>query len=180
MPAQPVNKWLVAVSIAFGSLMATIDSSIVNVALPHDPRRARRELQEITWISTGVHDRDGARHAADGLPRRRSSARSASTSRRWSLFVARLGAVRHRALARRCSSLWRILQGLGGGALQPTQQAILRQTFPPEEQGMAMALFSMVIMVGPAVGPVLGGYITDNYAGRGSSTSTCRSASSAS
>jgi DHA2 family multidrug resistance protein len=59
--------------------------------------------------------------------------------------------------------LWRILQGIGGGALQPTQQAILRQTFPPNEQGMAMAVFSMVIMVGPAVGPVLGGWITDNY-----------------
>ena len=59
---------------------------------------------------------------------------------------------------------YRVLQGLGGGALQPTQQAILRQTFPPAEQGMAMALFSMVIMVGPAIGPVLGGYITDNYA----------------
>jgi DHA2 family multidrug resistance protein len=59
--------------------------------------------------------------------------------------------------------LWRILQGVGGGALQPTQQAILRQTFPPSEQGMAMAVFSMVIMVGPAVGPVLGGWITDNY-----------------
>jgi DHA2 family multidrug resistance protein len=58
--------------------------------------------------------------------------------------------------------LWRIVQGLGGGALQPTQQAILRQTFPPAEQGMAMAVFSMVIMVGPAVGPVLGGWITDN------------------
>ena len=59
--------------------------------------------------------------------------------------------------------LWRIVQGLGGGALQPTQQAILRQTFPPDEQGMAMAMFSMVIMIGPAVGPVLGGWITDNY-----------------
>src|SRR6476620_11472472 len=59
--------------------------------------------------------------------------------------------------------LWRIVQGLGGGALQPTQQAILRQTFPPHEQGMAMAVFSMVIMVGPAVGPVLGGWITDDY-----------------
>ena len=59
--------------------------------------------------------------------------------------------------------LYRVIQGLGGGALQPTQQAILRQTFPPEEQGMAMAMFSMVIMVGPAVGPVLGGCITDNY-----------------
>src|SRR5678815_945018 len=59
--------------------------------------------------------------------------------------------------------LWRIVQGFGGGALQPTQQAILRQTFPPAEQGMAMAVFSMVIMVGPAIGPVLGGWITDQY-----------------
>jgi MFS transporter, DHA2 family, multidrug resistance protein len=58
---------------------------------------------------------------------------------------------------------YRILQGLGGGALQPTQQAILRQTFPPEEQGIAMAMFAMVVMIGPAIGPVLGGYITDNY-----------------
>jgi DHA2 family multidrug resistance protein len=59
--------------------------------------------------------------------------------------------------------IYRILQGLGGGALQPTQQAILRQTFPPQEQGIAMAMFAMVVMIGPAVGPVLGGYITDNY-----------------
>jgi DHA2 family multidrug resistance protein len=57
---------------------------------------------------------------------------------------------------------YRILQGFGAGALQPSQQAILRQTFPPEEQGMAMAIFSMVIMVGPAIGPTLGGWITDN------------------
>src|SRR2546421_6156775 len=59
--------------------------------------------------------------------------------------------------------LFRILQGLGAGALQPTQQAILRQTFPPKEQGMAMAMFAMVIMVGPAVGPSLGGYIVDHH-----------------
>ena len=58
----------------------------------------------------------------------------------------------------------RVLQGLGAGALQPTEQAILRQTFPPEEQGMAMALFGMAVVVGPAVGPALGGYIIDNYA----------------
>jgi hypothetical protein len=53
--------------------------------------------------------------------------------------------------------------GLGGGALQPTQQAILRQTFPPHAQGIAMAMFAMVVTIGPAIGPVLGGYITDNY-----------------
>jgi DHA2 family multidrug resistance protein len=59
--------------------------------------------------------------------------------------------------------LFRVLQGLGAGALQPTEQAILRQTFPPEEQGMAMALFGMAVIIGPAFGPTLGGYIVDNY-----------------
>src|SRR5215831_6986566 len=58
----------------------------------------------------------------------------------------------------------RALQGLGAGALQPTEQAILRQTFPPEEQGMAMALFGLAVVVGPAAGPALGGYILDNFA----------------
>jgi DHA2 family multidrug resistance protein len=58
---------------------------------------------------------------------------------------------------------FRILQGLGAGALQPTEQAILRQTFPPQEQGMAMAVFGMAVVLGPAFGPTLGGYIVDNY-----------------
>ena len=58
---------------------------------------------------------------------------------------------------------FRILQGIGAGALQPTEQAILRQTFPPQEQGMAMAVFGMAVVLGPAFGPTLGGYIVDNY-----------------
>src|SRR4029079_4880633 len=59
---------------------------------------------------------------------------------------------------------YRALQGLGAGALQPTEQAILRQTFPPKEQGMAMALFGLAVVVGPAAGPALGGWLLDNYA----------------
>src|SRR5258708_22236405 len=59
--------------------------------------------------------------------------------------------------------VFRVIQGLGAGALQPTEQAILRQTFPPQEQGMAMALFGMAVVLGPAFGPTLGGYIVDNY-----------------
>ncbi len=59
--------------------------------------------------------------------------------------------------------VYRVIQGLGAGALQPTEQAILRQTFPPKEQGMAMALFGMAVMLGPAIGPTLGGYIVDHY-----------------
>src|SRR4029079_16650397 len=59
--------------------------------------------------------------------------------------------------------VFRVLQGLGAGALQPTDKAILRQTFPPREQGMAMAVFGMAVVLGPAFGPTLGGYIIDNY-----------------
>src|SRR2546423_9292087 len=67
-------------------------------------------------------------------------------------------------MARSLSSLvsFRALQGLGAGALQPTEQAILRQTFPRKEHGMAMALFAMAVMLGPAFGPTLGGILVDN------------------
>ncbi|HEY1810739.1 MAG TPA: DHA2 family efflux MFS transporter permease subunit [Kofleriaceae bacterium] len=159
---QPVvNKWLVAVSIAFGSLMATIDSSIVNVALPNIRGELGASIEEITWISTAymiamvlVMPLTGFLGGFFGQKRVYIASMA--------LFVvgSALCGTAHTLSA---LVMYRILQGIGGGALQPTQQAILRQTFPPEEQGLAMAMYSMVIMIGPAVGPVLGGWITDNY-----------------
>lgn len=161
-PPAPVNKWLITVSIAFGSLMATIDSSIVNVALPNIRGELGASIQEITWISTAymiamvlVMPLTGFLGGFFGQKRVYLASMA--------LFVS-ASALCGTARSLPALILYRVLQGLGGGALQPTQQAILRQTFPPAEQGMAMALFSMVIMVGPAIGPVLGGYITDNYA----------------
>ena len=159
--AQPVNKWLVAVSIAFGSLMATIDSSIVNVALPNIRGELGASIQEITWIST-------AYMIAMVLVMPLTGFLGGFFGQKRVYLISMIVFVAGSALcgtARTLTTLvfYRILQGLGGGALQPSQQAILRQTFPPHEQGMAMAIFSMVIMVGPAVGPVLGGWITDNY-----------------
>lgn len=160
-PPREVNKWTVAVSIAFGSLMATIDSSIINVALPQIRGELGASLQEITWVSTAylvamvvVMPLTGFLGAFFGQKR---------------VYVASLvifvvgSALCGTARSLETLILWRVLQGLGGGALQPTQQAILRQTFPPKEQGMAMALFTMVIMIGPAIGPMLGGWLTDNY-----------------
>jgi len=61
---------------------------------------------------------------------------------------------------------FRVLQGLGGGALQPISQAILRETFPREKQGMAMAVYGMGVVLAPVIGPTLGGWITDNYTWR--------------
>jgi len=161
MSEPPVNKWVVAVSIAFGSLMATIDTSIVNVAMPQIRGELGASLQEITLITTGymiamvlVMPLTGFLGAMFGQKRVYVA----------SLVVFTIGSVLcGTARSLEMLVIWRIVQGLGGGALQPTQQAILRQTFPPEEQGMAMALFSMVIMIGPAVGPVLGGWITDSF-----------------
>ena len=158
----PVNKWLVTGSIAFGSLMAAIDSSIVNVALPKIRGTVGATVEEITWVSTSLHHRDGPGDAAHRVPRLvlRAEARLRLQPRRSSSSARRSAASRARC---RCSCVYRAIQGFGAGALQPTQQAILRQTFPPKEQGMAMAMFAMGIMIGPAVGPTLGGYIVDHY-----------------
>ncbi|MFT3693157.1 MAG: DHA2 family efflux MFS transporter permease subunit [Kofleriaceae bacterium] len=160
-PAAPVNKWLVATSIAFGSLMATIDSSIVNVALPNIRGELGASIQEITWIST-------AYMIAMVLVMPLTGFLGGFFGQKRVYLASMVLFVVGSALCGTARSLgalvfYRILQGLGGGALQPTQQAILRQTFPPEEQGIAMAMFAMIVMIGPAVGPVLGGYITDNY-----------------
>ena len=157
---RQAGKWTVAVSIAFGSLMATIDTSIVNVAIPQIRGQLGASLQEITWVTTAymiamvlVMPLTGFLGSFFGQKRVYLA----------SLILFTVGSVLcGTARSLEMLVLWRIVQGLGGGALQPTQQAILRQTFPPAEQGMAMAVFSMVIMVGPAVGPVLGGWITDN------------------
>jgi DHA2 family multidrug resistance protein len=160
--AEPgVNKWLVAVSIAFGSLMATIDSSIVNVAMPNIRGELGASIQEITWIST-------AYMIAMVLVMPLTGFLGGFFGQKRVYLLSMVTFVAGSALCGTARSLgalvvYRIIQGFGGGALQPTQQAILRQTFPPHEQGMAMALFSMVIMIGPAVGPVLGGFIIDDY-----------------
>ncbi len=157
----PVNKWLVAVSIAFGSLMATIDSSIVNVAMPNIRGELGASIQEITWIST-------AYMIAMVLVMPLTGFLGGFFGQKRVYLISMFTFVAASALCGTARSLpvlvfYRIIQGFGGGALQPTQQAILRQTFPAHEQGMAMAMFAMVVMIGPAVGPVLGGYITDNY-----------------
>ncbi len=156
-----VNKWLVTAAIAFGSLMAAIDSSIVNVALPEIRGTVGATIEEITWVSTAyiiatvlVMPLTGFLGSFFGQKRVYLA----------SLVLFVFGSALC-GMARTLPGLvvCRAIQGFGAGALQPTQQAILRQTFPPKEQGMAMAMFAMVIMIGPAVGPTLGGYIVDNY-----------------
>jgi DHA2 family multidrug resistance protein len=158
---KPVNKWLVTVSITFGTLMGAIDASIVNVAVPHLTGALGVTVEQITWVTTGF-----VIATVMVMPLTGFLARLFGQKRVYmtclALFIigsALCGMVRTLPLL----VVFRIFQGLGAGALQPTEQAILRQTFPPKEQGMAMALFGMAVVLGPAFGPTLGGYIVDNY-----------------
>jgi DHA2 family multidrug resistance protein len=161
IPRPKPNKWLVTVSITFGTLMGAIDSSIVAVALPHMMGTLGATVQEITWISTGYIIANVV-----VMPLTAFLGRLFGQKRVYMLCLALflIGSILC-GTARSLQALlvYRALQGLGAGALQPTEQAILRQTFPPKEQGMAMALFAMAVMLGPAVGPTLGGFIVDNY-----------------
>jgi DHA2 family multidrug resistance protein len=159
--AAPTNKWLVTISITFGTLMGAIDSSIVNVALPHIRGAVGATLQEITWISTSY-----AVALVLVMPLTAFLGRLFGQKRVYlACLVLFLVGSFLCGTATTLTSLiiYRLLQGLGAGALQPTEQTILRQTFPPQEQAMAMALFGMAVMIGPAIGPTLGGYIVDHY-----------------
>jgi DHA2 family multidrug resistance protein len=157
----PPNKWIVALSVTFGTLMGTIDSSIVNVAVPHLRGSLGATVEEITWVSTGFIIAN-----VIVMPLTAFIGRFFGQKRVYltalAMFV--VGSMMC-GLARTLPMLvvCRMFQGLGAGALQPTEQAILRQTFPPKEQGMAMALFGVAVVIGPAFGPTLGGYIVDNY-----------------
>ena len=154
------HKYLIAVAVVLAALMQVIDSSIVNVALPDMMGNLGANLDEIAWVSTGyilasviVIPLTGFLGALFG--RKRYFVGSIITFTVASFFC---------GAATSLSSLimWRIIQGVGGGALMTVSQAVLFESFPPEEAGMAMALFGLGVMVGPTIGPTLGGYLVDH------------------
>jgi DHA2 family multidrug resistance protein len=158
---QGAAKWLVAVSVLFGSLMGAIDTSVVNVALAHIQATYGVTIQQVTWVSTSylitvVIVMPLTNWLATVLGRRRFYMYSVGLFTIASAFC---------GLSRTLGQLifFRVLQGLGGGALQPIAQAIMRESFPPEEQGQAMGFFGMIVLLGPAIGPTLGGWLTDNW-----------------
>ncbi|MHB1846043.1 MAG: DHA2 family efflux MFS transporter permease subunit, partial [Deltaproteobacteria bacterium] len=159
--SAPANKWLITVSITFGTLMGALDSSIVNVALPHIRGTVGATVEEITWIST-------AYIVATVLVMPLTAFLGSFFGQKrlyMACLVLFLVGSALCGMARTLPTLivFRCLQGFGAGALQPTEQAILQQTFPKEEQGMAMAVFGLAVMIGPALGPTLGGLLTDTY-----------------
>lgn len=143
-----------------GLIMAIIDTTIVNVALTTIGGNLGATVDEVAWVATGYILASVVVMPLNGwltalLGRKRFYAASLG------LFTAAS------LLCGTAHSIWvlvfyRVIQGIGGGALQPTAQAILFETYPPQKRGAAMAIFGLGAMVGPAIGPTLGGYIVDN------------------
>ena len=144
-----------------GTVMAAIDTSIVNVALPHMRGTLGASVEEITWVSTGYILSSVIIMPIIALLSSRFG------RKRFFIFCVLLFTF----ASMLCGIAWdltsmvifRIMQGIGGGALIPVSQAILRETFPPEEQAMAMGIYGLGVIMGPAFGPTLGGWLTDNY-----------------
>ena len=157
----PVNKWIIASTVVLASFVVVMDVSIVNVAMPQMLGEFGVTLDAITWVAVAYSIAEiilvtMAAWCSTFLGRKRYYILS------FSIFTAASGAVRSGALAGD-DDCTRVLQGLGGGGLIPVAQAIMLETFPEEERGMAMAIYSMGVVVAPTVGPVLGGWLTDAY-----------------
>lgn len=156
-----MNKWIVALTVMLPTLIEIIDTSVVNVSLDHIRGSLSAGIDESTWTITSYLVSNAIIIPMTGwLSRIFGRKRYLMFSLTLFTFSSLL-----------CGAAWslqslvffRILQGIGGGALQPISQSILLETFPRKQHGMAMAIFGVGIMFGPIVGPLLGGWITDNW-----------------
>src|SRR5437588_4757225 len=167
-PEQPwrpsVNPWIIALTVTLATFMEVLDTSIANVALPHIAGGLSAGEDEATWILTSYLVSN-----AVVLPISAWLAERFGRKRFYMTCVALFTASSFLCgLAPTLGLLifFRVLQGAGGGGLQPSEQAILADTFPPAQRGMAFAIYGMAVVVAPALGPALGGWITDNFSWR--------------
>ncbi len=159
--ARPIDKWIVALTVMLPTLMVIIDTSVVNVSLDHIRGSLSAGIDEATWSITSYLAANAVVIPMTGWLSRFFG------RKRFLIFSVLLftGSSLLCGLAWNIQSLifFRVLQGLAGGSLQPISQSILLETFPPAQHGTAMAIFGMGTMFGPIMGPLMGGWITDNW-----------------
>ena len=159
-----VNPWIIALTVTLATFMEVLDTSIANVALPHIAGSLSASTDESTWVLTSYLVSNAIILPLSGwlsslLGRKRFYMGCVALFTLSSFlcgFAPNLGML----------IVFRILQGAGGGGLQPSEQAILADTFPPAKRGMAFAVYGMAVVLAPAIGPTIGGYITDNFSWR--------------
>jgi DHA2 family multidrug resistance protein len=155
------NPWAIALTVTLATFMEVLDTSIANVALPHIAGSLSAGQDESTWVLTSYLVSN-----AIVLPISAWLATRLGRKRFYMSCVALFGI--SSLLCGLAPSLpwlifFRVLQGLGGGGLAPSEQAILADTFEPAKRGMAFAVYGLAVVLAPAIGPTLGGYITDNF-----------------
>jgi MFS transporter, DHA2 family, multidrug resistance protein len=156
-----VNKWIIALTVMLPTLIEIVDTSVVNVSLDHIRGSLSATIDESTWTITSYLVSNAIIIPMTGWLSRLFGRKKYLISSIGLFTVASFLC----GLAWNLQSLvvFRILQGIGGGALQPISQAILLESFPRKQHGMAMAIFGVGIMFGPIIGPLLGGWVTDNW-----------------
>ena len=152
---------LITLTTMLGLIMAIVDTSIVNVAINDMAGTLGASIDEIGWVATGYILATVIVMPLNGWLTARFGRRNFYAACIAIFTIASL-------LCGTATNVWqlvfyRVLQGIGGGALQPTAQAILFESYPPEKRSGAMAIFGLGAMVGPAIGPTLGGVIVDNF-----------------
>jgi MFS transporter, DHA2 family, multidrug resistance protein len=158
------NPWLIAVVVALAAFMEVLDTSIANVALPHLAGDLGASNDESTWVLTSYLVSN-----AIVLPISGWLANLFGRKRFFLLciFMFTLSSLLCGAAPTLAVLiLFRVVQGIGGGGLQPMAQAILADTFPPQKRGLAFALYGITAVMAPTIGPTLGGWLTDNYSWR--------------
>src|SRR5437016_2344821 len=164
MPDGTINPWVIAITVTLATFMEVLDTSIANVALPHIAGNLSAGSDESTWVLTSYLVSNAIVLPLSGwfsgLIGRKRFYMTCVAIFTVSSFLCGL------APSLGVLVIFRILQGVGGGGLQPSEQAILNDTFPLEKRGMAFAVYGLAVVVAPTIGPGLGGWITDNFSWR--------------
>jgi DHA2 family multidrug resistance protein len=155
------NPWVIAMTVTLATFMEVLDTSIANVALPHIAGNLGATSDESTWVQTSYL-------VSNAIILPMSGWLSTRIGRKRFYMACVVLFTLSSMLCGLATSLpmliaFRVMQGLGGGGLGPSEQAILADTFTPEQRNMGFAIYGMAIVVAPAIGPTLGGWITDNY-----------------
>jgi MFS transporter, DHA2 family, multidrug resistance protein len=155
------NPWIIALVVSLATFMEVLDTSIANVALSHIAGNLSASLDESTWVLTSYLVSNAVVLPISGW------LATVLGRKRFYMGCVALFTISSLLCGLAPSLTWlivfRVLQGAGGGGLQPSEQSMLADTFPPDKLGMVFALYGVAVVVAPAVGPTLGGWITDNY-----------------
>jgi DHA2 family multidrug resistance protein len=164
MDQKPVNPWLVAVAVMFATFMEVLDTTVVNVSLPHIASSMSATTEEATWALTSYL-------VANAIVLPMTGWLASTFGRKRLLMLSTAGFTLSSFLCGAAPNLaslvvFRVIQGMTGGALQPLSQAVLLESFRPEDRGKAMGFWGLGVVVAPILGPVFGGWLTENYSWR--------------